>query len=63
VDAAYAGTTAVLPELRHHFDGLEGCDSYSTNPHKARQLLETSDSTLCKSDMTQNCDARHSISS
>lgn len=62
MDAAYAGTTAVLPELRHHFDGLEGCDSYSTNPHKARQLLETPDSTLCKSDAMQNCDARHSVS-
>lgn len=35
VDAAFAGVYALLPELRHHFDGMEGCDSFSTNAHKA----------------------------
>ncbi len=34
VDAAYAGTAALCPELRHHFDGLELVDSYVFNPHK-----------------------------
>lgn len=35
IDAAYAGTSAVLPEERHHFVGVDGCHSYSTNMHKA----------------------------
>ena len=34
VDAAFAGVYAVLPELRHHFDGVGACDSFSTNAHK-----------------------------
>ncbi len=34
VDAAYAGTAMVCPELRHHQDGLDLVDSYTTNPHK-----------------------------
>jgi aromatic-L-amino-acid/L-tryptophan decarboxylase len=34
VDAAYAGTAAILPELRHHFDSLEQADSFVFNPHK-----------------------------
>ena len=34
VDAAYAGTAAVVPELRHHFDGVEQADSFVFNPHK-----------------------------
>ena len=34
MDAAYAGSAAVLPEVRHHFDGLELADSFDTNPHK-----------------------------
>lgn len=34
MDAAWAGTFAVLPELRHHFQGLELADSFDTNPHK-----------------------------
>ncbi len=34
VDAAYAGTAAVLPEMRWILDGLEGADSYCFNPHK-----------------------------
>ncbi len=34
VDAAYAGTAMVCPELRHLQDGLELVDSYTVNPHK-----------------------------
>ncbi len=34
VDAAYAGTAAVCPEMRWILDGLEGADSYCFNPHK-----------------------------
>ena len=34
VDAAYAGSAAVLPELRHHFAGWERADSLGVNPHK-----------------------------
>ncbi len=34
VDAAYAGTVAILPEKRHFFKGLELADSYVFNPHK-----------------------------
>lgn len=34
VDAAYAGTAAIVPELRHYFDGLELADSLVFNPHK-----------------------------
>jgi aromatic-L-amino-acid decarboxylase len=34
VDAAYAGSAAVCPELRHHFDGWERADSIGVNPHK-----------------------------
>jgi len=34
VDAAYAGSAMLLPELRHHQDGLELVDSYVFNPHK-----------------------------
>jgi aromatic-L-amino-acid/L-tryptophan decarboxylase len=34
VDAAYAGTAAVVPELRHLFDGVEQADSFLFNPHK-----------------------------
>jgi aromatic-L-amino-acid decarboxylase len=34
VDAAYAGMTAVCPELRWAFDGIEGVDSLVVNPHK-----------------------------
>ena len=34
VDSAFAGSAALLPELRHHFDGLELVDSFDTNPHK-----------------------------
>lgn len=34
VDAAFAGVYAVLPELRHHFEGVGACDSFSTNAHK-----------------------------
>lgn len=34
VDAAYAGSAAVVPELRHFMDGTERADSLVTNPHK-----------------------------
>ena len=34
VDAAYAGSAAIVPELRHHFAGCERADSVVTNPHK-----------------------------
>jgi aromatic-L-amino-acid decarboxylase len=34
VDAAYAGSAAVCPELRHLFAGWERADSIGVNPHK-----------------------------
>jgi aromatic-L-amino-acid/L-tryptophan decarboxylase len=34
VDAAYAGSAAILPELRHVLAGSERADSLVTNPHK-----------------------------
>ena len=34
VDAAYAGSAAVVPELRHILDGCERADSVVVNPHK-----------------------------
>jgi aromatic-L-amino-acid/L-tryptophan decarboxylase len=34
VDAAYAGSAMVCPELRWAFDGIEGVDSLVVNPHK-----------------------------
>jgi aromatic-L-amino-acid decarboxylase len=34
VDAAYAGVTAMLPECRPLFEGLEEADSIVVNPHK-----------------------------
>jgi aromatic-L-amino-acid decarboxylase len=34
VDAAYAGSAAVVPELRHILDGSEWADSLVLNPHK-----------------------------
>ena len=34
VDAAYAGSAAILPEMRHILDGAERADSLVTNPHK-----------------------------
>ncbi len=34
VDAAYAGSAALLPECRPYFAGLERADSYVFNPHK-----------------------------
>ncbi len=34
VDAAYAGSAAVVPELRHILDGCERADSVTVNPHK-----------------------------
>ena len=34
VDAAYAGSAALVPELRWAFEGCERADSFVTNPHK-----------------------------
>ena len=34
MDAAHAGSTAILPEMRHHFDGCDRADSFVLNPHK-----------------------------
>ena len=34
VDAAYAGSAAVVPELRHIVAGCERADSFVVNPHK-----------------------------
>ena len=34
VDAAYAGSAAIVPEFRHILDGAERADSLVTNPHK-----------------------------
>jgi aromatic-L-amino-acid decarboxylase len=34
VDAAYAGTAAILPEKRWMLDGVEFVDSFNFNPHK-----------------------------
>ncbi len=34
VDAAYGGPAAVLPEMRHIFDGVERAHSLVLNPHK-----------------------------
>jgi aromatic-L-amino-acid decarboxylase len=34
IDAAYAGTAAVLPQMRWIFKGIENADSLVVNPHK-----------------------------
>ena len=34
VDAAYAGSAAIVPEFQHILDGCERADSVVTNPHK-----------------------------
>ncbi|MGK9476868.1 pyridoxal phosphate-dependent decarboxylase family protein [Melioribacter sp. OK-6-Me] len=34
VDAAYAGVTSMLPEMKKYFKGIENADSIVTNPHK-----------------------------
>lgn len=34
VDAAYAGSAAILPEMRYILDGCDRADSFVTNPHK-----------------------------
>ena len=44
VDAAYAGVSAVVPELRALQDGVEWADSYTTDAHK--WLLTGFDATL-----------------
>jgi aromatic-L-amino-acid decarboxylase len=43
VDAAMAGSALLLPERRSMFDGLDGADSLSWNPHKwMGTILDTS---------------------
>jgi aromatic-L-amino-acid decarboxylase len=43
VDAAMAGSAMLLPEYRHLWDGVEGADSLSWNPHKwLGTVLDTS---------------------
>ena len=43
VDAALAGTAMLLPEYRHLWDGIDGADSLSWNPHKwMGTILDTS---------------------
>lgn len=43
VDAAMAGSALLLPECRGLFDGIEGADSLSWNPHKwMGTILDTS---------------------
>ncbi len=34
IDAAYGGSAAILPEMRHIFSGVERADSLVFNPHK-----------------------------
>src|SRR5438445_11933289 len=34
VDAAYAGSAAIVPEMRHILDGCQSADSLLLNPHK-----------------------------
>lgn len=43
VDAAMAGTAMLLPECRHLWEGVEGADSLTWNPHKwMGTILDTS---------------------
>jgi len=43
VDAAMAGTAMLVPEMRHLWDGVEGADAVSWNPHKwMGTILDTS---------------------
>lgn len=43
VDAAMAGSAMLLPECRHLWEGVEGADSISWNPHKwMGTILDTS---------------------
>ncbi|MEW6196837.1 MAG: pyridoxal-dependent decarboxylase [Bacteroidota bacterium] len=34
LDSAYAGVTAILPEMKKYFKGFERADSFVVNPHK-----------------------------
>ncbi|TVU39493.1 hypothetical protein EJB05_12915, partial [Eragrostis curvula] len=34
IDAAYAGSSCICPEYRHHLDGVEEADSFNMNAHK-----------------------------
>jgi aromatic-L-amino-acid/L-tryptophan decarboxylase len=43
VDAAMAGSAMLLPDMRHLWDGVEGADSITWNPHKwMGTILDTS---------------------
>lgn len=43
VDAAMAGSAMLVPEMRHLWDGIEGADSITWNPHKwMGTILDTS---------------------
>ena len=43
VDAALAGSAMLLPDMRHLWDGVEGADSITWNPHKwMGTILDTS---------------------
>ena len=48
VDAAYAGSAAVCPELRHHFTGWERADSIGINPHKWLSVPMDCSAFLCR---------------
>lgn len=39
VDAAWAGSAAMLPEQRQWFKGLDKVDSYSFNPHSKLTVI------------------------
>lgn len=43
IDAAYAGNSFILPEMRHFMTGIEHADSFCTNPNKL--LLTNFDAT------------------
>lgn len=34
IDSAHAGVTSMLPEMKHHFAGMDKADSIVINPHK-----------------------------
>lgn len=42
INASYAGPFAMLPELRHHFEGIDQCDSFVTDPCKVQHYLQQS---------------------
>lgn len=60
VDAAYAGSSFILPEMRHFLRGIEFADSFCTNPNKLlltnfdASALWVKDVMLLKSALTVN---------